>query len=185
MDNPAISTAAGEKLRDSTPERNNGEVKAASQPPSTTSPTISEPPPATSTNPPSKNDQGWRRVVRNFSPSWFATTMGTGVVAVIFSTIPFEARWLYWMSIFFFALNTLLFSLALVISILRYTLWPEIWSVMIDDPNNSLFLGTVPMGFATLIEMWVHVCVPAWGQLDCRLRRCCGRHCELGHPAHV
>jgi tellurite resistance protein TehA-like permease len=90
--------------------------------------------------------------------------MGTGVVAVILSTLPFEARWLYYTSILFFALNTLLFTLALVISILRYTLWPEIWTVMIDDPNNSLFLGTVPMGFATLIEMWVHVCVPAWGQ---------------------
>ena len=36
--------------------------------------------------------------------------------------------------------------------------------VMIEDPNNSLFLGTIPMGFATLIEMWVHVCVPAWGE---------------------
>ena len=90
--------------------------------------------------------------------------MGTGVVAVIFSTIPFEARWLYWMSIIFFALNTLLFSLALGISILRYTIWPEIWTGMIEDPNNSLFLGTIPMGFATLVEMWVHVCVSAWGE---------------------
>jgi C4-dicarboxylate transporter/malic acid transport protein len=160
MDNPAISTSAGEKLRDSTTKCDDGEVKATSQPPTTTK---SEPTP-TPPNPNSKNDQGWRRLVRNFSPSWFATTMGTGVVAVILSTIPFEARWLYYTSILFFALNTLLFTLALVISILRYTLWPEIWTVMIDDPNNSLFLGTVPMGFATLIEMWVHVCVPAWGQ---------------------
>jgi C4-dicarboxylate transporter/malic acid transport protein len=160
MDNPAVSTSAGEKLRDSTPKCDDSEVKATSQPPTTTK---SEPTP-TPPNPNSKNDQGWRRLVRNFSPSWFATTMGTGVVAVILSTIPFEARWLYYTSILFFALNTLLFTLALVISILRYTLWPEIWTVMIDDPNNSLFLGTVPMGFATLIEMWVHVCVPAWGQ---------------------
>ena len=90
--------------------------------------------------------------------------MGTGVVAVIFSAIPWDARWLYWMSVIFFALNTLLFSLALGLSVLRYSIWPEIWTVMIEDPNNSLFLGTVPMGFATLIEMWVHVCVPAWGE---------------------
>ncbi|KAK0767366.1 hypothetical protein LTR75_018395, partial [Friedmanniomyces endolithicus] len=34
---------------------------------------------------------------------------------------------------------------------------------MLADTNNSLFLGTVPMGFATLVEMWVFVCVPAWG----------------------
>jgi tellurite resistance protein TehA-like permease len=90
--------------------------------------------------------------------------MGTGVVAVIFSAIPWESRLLYWLSVTFFTLNTLLFSLALGMSVLRYTIWPEIWTVMVEDPNNSLFLGTVPMGFATLIEMWVHVCVPAWGE---------------------
>lgn len=35
---------------------------------------------------------------------------------------------------------------------------------MIDDPVNSLFLGTFPMGFATIVEMWIFVCVPAWGE---------------------
>jgi C4-dicarboxylate transporter/malic acid transport protein len=163
MDNPAISTPAGEKPRDITQNHDSGEAKAVSQQQSSNGSTESKPA-TTPPKAPSKNNQGWRHVVRNFSPSWFATTMGTGVVAVIFSTIPFEARWLYWMSIIFFALNTSLFSLALGISILRYTIWPEIWTVMIEDPNNSLFLGTVPMGFATLIEMWVHVCVPAWGE---------------------
>jgi hypothetical protein len=34
---------------------------------------------------------------------------------------------------------------------------------MIQDPTNSLFLATIPMGFATLIEMWVLICVPQWG----------------------
>jgi hypothetical protein len=34
---------------------------------------------------------------------------------------------------------------------------------MIRDPTNSLFLGTIPMGFATLIEQWVFICVPIWG----------------------
>ena len=34
---------------------------------------------------------------------------------------------------------------------------------MINDSVNSLFLGTIPMGFATIVEMWTFVCVPAWG----------------------
>ncbi|KAF2091481.1 hypothetical protein K490DRAFT_52688 [Saccharata proteae CBS 121410] len=110
-----------------------------------------------------KYDVGWRRVVRNFSPSWFSVTMGTGIVAILLNFIPYNGEWLYYLSIIFFCLNALLFSLALATSILRYTLYPEIWSVMIRDPNNSLFLGTIPMGFATLIEMWVFVCVPVWG----------------------
>ena len=108
-------------------------------------------------------DSGWRRIVRNFSPSWFSVTMGTGAVSLLFITIPFKATWLFWLSVVFFALNTVLFATASIISILRYVLYPEIWSVMIADPNNSLFLGTIPMGFATLVEGWIFLCCPYWG----------------------
>lgn len=34
---------------------------------------------------------------------------------------------------------------------------------MIRHPAQSLFLGTFPMGLATIINMIVFVCVPAWG----------------------
>ena len=112
----------------------------------------------------SKYDKGWRRVVRNFSPSWFSVTMGTGIVSLLFITIPWKASWLYWLSVVFFILNILLFSLASIISILRYTLYPEIWSVMIRDPTAALFLGTIPMGFATLIESFIFLCCPYWGE---------------------
>ncbi|KAK9592254.1 hypothetical protein V6000_003402 [Aspergillus fumigatus] len=106
---------------------------------------------------------GWRRVVSHFSPSWFSTTMGTGIVAILFHLIPFGHTYLHYVSIVFFIFNVVLFAVVLSMSILRYTLYPEIWAVMIQDPTNSLFLATCPMGFATLIEMWVFVCVPAWG----------------------
>ncbi|KAK3074740.1 Plasma membrane sulfite pump involved in sulfite metabolism [Teratosphaeriaceae sp. CCFEE 6253] len=89
--------------------------------------------------------------------------MGTGIVSLIFITIPWRAAWLHYLGIVFFVLNVALFSLAFLASLLRYTLWPRIWTVMIEDATNSLFLGTVPMGFATIIEMWIFVCVPAWG----------------------
>ena len=90
--------------------------------------------------------------------------MGTGIVSLLFISIPFQSHWLYWLSVLFFILNTLLFTLALLASILRYTLYPAIWTVMIRDSTNSLFLGTIPMGFATLLRMWTLVCVPAWGE---------------------
>jgi tellurite resistance protein TehA-like permease len=89
--------------------------------------------------------------------------MGTGIVSIILITIPHQASWLYYLSIIFFILNTILFFSAFAVSVLRYTLYPEIWGVMIRDPTNSLFLGTIPMGFATLVNMWIYVCVPAWG----------------------
>ncbi|KAF1957017.1 hypothetical protein CC80DRAFT_53379 [Byssothecium circinans] len=136
--------------------RSNAKVKQSSSPSGDSQATE---PPAKLT----KHDVGWRRVVRNFSPSWFSVTMGTGIVSLLFITIPFKADWLYWLAVIFFGLNTILFFSALTISILRYTLYPEIWFVMIADSTNSLFLGTLPMGFATLIEAWVFLCVPHWG----------------------
>ncbi|KAB8349551.1 hypothetical protein FH972_023575 [Carpinus fangiana] len=90
--------------------------------------------------------------------------MGTGIVSVLLYFIPFHARWTYYLSIIFFVLNIAIFSLALLTTILRYALYPEIWSVMIDDPRASLFLGTIPMAFATIIEMVVFICVPVWGE---------------------
>ena len=89
--------------------------------------------------------------------------MGTGITSILLYFMPYNANWLYWLSIVFFCLNVILFCTAFVISLLRYTLYPEIWGVMISDPNNSLFLGTIPMGLATIIEMWIFVCVPHFG----------------------
>jgi tellurite resistance protein TehA-like permease len=89
--------------------------------------------------------------------------MGTGIVAVLMKSVPFHTPVLHYLSIVFFLLNVVLFGLAFLTSVLRYSLYPEIWRVMIQDPTNSLYMATVPMGFATLIEMWIFICVPLWG----------------------
>lgn len=89
--------------------------------------------------------------------------MGTGIVSLLFAAIPFEAQWLYWLAVIFLGLNAILFTCAFSISAVRYTLYPEIWTVMIADSTNSLFLGTIPMGFATLISAWCTLCIPYWG----------------------
>ncbi|KAK4547906.1 hypothetical protein LTR36_010625 [Oleoguttula mirabilis] len=163
MDNPAVTATAAQKLP-SSQGHGNGETITTSQP-SGEEVTVQKPQQdgngAISV---SKYDRGWRRIVRHFSPSWFSVTMGTGICATILITIPWKADWLYYLSIVFFVLNVCLFSMAFIASFLRYTIWPEIWTVMIQDATNSLFLGTIPMGFATIVEMWVFVCVPAWGQ---------------------
>jgi len=112
----------------------------------------------------SNNEQvGWRRIVRNFSPSWFSVTMGTGIVPLLFAAIPFKAQWLYWLTVFFLGLNAVLFTCAFLVSVVRYIVYPEIWTVMIADSTNLLFLGTIPMGFATLISAWCTLCIPYWG----------------------
>ncbi|KAI0877161.1 sulfite transporter Ssu1 [Hypoxylon argillaceum] len=106
---------------------------------------------------------GWRRVVINFTPSWFSVTMGTGIVSILLHNLPYNAVWLYWISVGLFGLNVAIFALFSVISILRYLLFPGIWIAMLNHSVQSLFLGTIPMGLATIINMIIFVIVPAWG----------------------
>ncbi|KAE8315788.1 voltage-dependent anion channel-domain-containing protein [Aspergillus transmontanensis] len=94
-----------------------------------------------------KHDLGWRGVVRNFTPSWFSVTMGTGIISVVV-----------------FAFNVLLLAIGYLITALRYSLYPEIFTVMITHPVQSMFLGAIPMSFATIVNMFCFVCVPAWGE---------------------
>ncbi|TKA32941.1 hypothetical protein B0A50_01167 [Salinomyces thailandicus] len=159
MDNPAVTATAAQRI-----DERHGENETTVTDPQAwqTAPDASQNR-TTGNIKRSKDDHGWRRIVRNFSPSWFSVTMGTGIVANIFIAIPWKASWLYYLSIIFFVLNVALFSLAFAASFLRYTIWPQIWTVMIQDSANSLYLGTIPMGFATIVEMWIFVCVPAWG----------------------
>lgn len=95
---------------------------------------------------------------------WFSVTMGTGIVSILLHNLPYNGVWLYWISVTIFALNVLLFSMGCIMSILRYTLYPEIFRVMITHPVQSMFIGTFPMGLATIVNMFVFVCVPAWGE---------------------
>ncbi|KAB8262144.1 voltage-dependent anion channel [Aspergillus pseudonomiae] len=89
--------------------------------------------------------------------------MGTGIASILLNTLPYNGQWIYWISVVLFAFNVLLFLVFLLITALRYLLYPEIFPVMVTHPAQSMFLGTFPMGLATIINMFCFVCIPAWG----------------------
>ncbi|KAF5541233.1 malic acid transport [Fusarium mexicanum] len=47
-----------------------------------------------------ENRRGWRRIVVNFTPSWFTVTMGTGITSVLLHNLPYHGRWLFYVSFF-------------------------------------------------------------------------------------
>lgn len=103
-------------------------------------------------------------VVRHFTPSWFAMTMGTGVVALVIAHLPwrFPGQWLLaealWrFDVALFGLFTLLFAARLLL--FRDTVRP-----MLLHPVQSMFLGAIPMGLALLINGLLLFGVPRWGQ---------------------
>ena len=54
---------------------------------------------------------------------------------------------------FFFFLNLALFIIFNVLTIARYVIFPDIWSLMLRHPVQSLYLGCYPMGATTLITI--------------------------------
>ncbi len=129
------------------------------------------------------DNYGVRRIIRNFTPSyvhlyqkpeknllmrsvrhrWFIITMSTGIVSILLHQLPYNGHWLRITSDIFFVLNIALFLTFTLISIVRYTAYPELFPAVLRHPHQSLFLATFPIGLATLINMTILVCVPAWG----------------------
>lgn len=70
--------------------------------------------------------------------------MGTGIVSILLHNLPYNGTWLYWISVVLFAFNVFLFALFSLISLARYTLFRGIWTVMLNHPTQSLFLGLYP-----------------------------------------
>ncbi len=110
-----------------------------------------------------KHDRGWRHLVRNFTPSWFSVTMGTGIVSILLHNLPYNAAPVRAIGIAVFVLNVVLFAAFTLISAVRYIAYPEIWGVMTKHPGQSLFLGCIPMGLSTIVTMMAYVCAP-WGR---------------------
>jgi tellurite resistance protein TehA-like permease len=89
--------------------------------------------------------------------------MSTGVVSILLHELPYGAHWLRIIADVFFALNITLFLLFTGLSILRYCLFPELILKVVNHPHQGLFVATFPVGLATIVNMIVLVCVPAWG----------------------
>ncbi|KAJ8124207.1 hypothetical protein O1611_g9418 [Lasiodiplodia mahajangana] len=113
-------------------------------------------------------ESGFLKLVQNFDFKWYGSTMGTGIVAILlftFSNIyPEPSSILLPLSIFFYIVNVVLFSFIFMMTVLRYVLYPGLFVMMISDPGQAMYLGTFPMGFATIISMTVNIMVPRFGE---------------------
>jgi tellurite resistance protein TehA-like permease len=99
--------------------------------------------------------KSFKDIVRHFTPAWFAVTMGTGSIAILFHSFPYasDSPLMRGFALGFFFLNLVLFLLFSAITVARYIFFPGIWSHMIRHPVQSLYIGTFPMGATTLINI--------------------------------
>ncbi|MGQ2940210.1 MAG: hypothetical protein ACT6QI_16760, partial [Aeromicrobium sp.] len=91
-------------------------------------------------------------MIRQFTPNWFAATMGTGILALALPQVPGigptlkpvgEVLWFF--NIALFALFTGLYSA-------RWILFGHEARRIFGHNTVSMFIGTIPMGLATIIN---------------------------------
>lgn len=101
-------------------------------------------------------------VVQAFTPNWFAATMGTGILALMLPHLPLPGTALLGEGLW--VLNMVLLVLFTALSVARIALFPKDSLATLHHPVQSMFLGAVPMGLATVINGLIAFGVPRWGE---------------------
>lgn len=98
----------------------------------------------------------WRRKLKNFTLSWFSVCMGTGIVSEVLFLMPYRGPGQKTAGVVFFIANMALFTAFTLITLARYAMFPQIPRLLIQHPSESLYVGTVPMAWATIVNMAVY-----------------------------
>ncbi|MEQ1106289.1 TDT family transporter [Acinetobacter ursingii] len=106
-----------------------------------------------------------QKLIREFTPNWFAVVMGTGVVALILAHFPFASSLFYRLGMMLWIFNSALFTVFSVLYLARWFFYPEEAKQILSHPTMSLFLGTIPMALATVLNGFLSYGVPLFGEL--------------------
>ncbi|PYB90247.1 C4-dicarboxylate ABC transporter [Pseudomonas koreensis] len=104
-----------------------------------------------------------REVIRQFTPNWFAATMGTGVLALALAQLPLAIPGLRAVAEGLWLFNILLFSLFTAAYAARWILFFDEARRIFGHSTVSMFFGTIPMGLATIINGFLLFGLARWG----------------------
>ena len=94
----------------------------------------------------------WHDLIRQFTPNWFTVCMGTGIVSMVLAELQGLHAWFWQLGAGLWQLNLILFALFSALYGLRWVLYPQEAKQIFQHSSMSLFLGTIPMALATLIN---------------------------------
>ena len=104
-----------------------------------------------------------REVVRQFTPNWFAVTMGTGILALALNQLPLAIPYLHQLAAALWLLNIGLFLLFSLLYATRWVLFFHEARRIFGHSVMSMFFGTIPMGLATIINGFLVFGIARWG----------------------
>ena len=89
-------------------------------------------------------------IIKNFTPSWFASVIGTGILAITTLLYSSYIHWLRDVAFLLFYLNVALFFLLLAPWILRWAKYREDAWADLEHPVLSNFYATIAIGMVVL-----------------------------------
>ena len=104
-----------------------------------------------------------REVIRQFTPNWFAATMGTGVLALALAQLPVNLPGLHAVAEGLWLFTIGLFVLFSVLYAARWVMFFHEARRIFGHSTVSMFFGTIPMGLATILNGLLLFGLPRWG----------------------
>ena len=104
-----------------------------------------------------------REMIRQFTPNWFAATMGTGILALALPLIPGTGPVLHSVAMGLWLFNIFLFTLFAGLYTARWVMFRQEARRIFGHNTVSMFIGTIPMGLATIINGFLGFGVPLFG----------------------
>ncbi|WP_133773467.1 TDT family transporter [Pseudomonas graminis] len=104
-----------------------------------------------------------REVIRQFTPNWFAATMGTGILSAVLVQLPVNIPGLFQLAEAVWMLNIVLFLTFSALYVARWVMFFDEARRVFGHSTVSMFFGTIPMGMATLINGLLTFGLPRWG----------------------
>ncbi len=105
-----------------------------------------------------------REMVRQFTPNWFAATMGTGGLALALNQFPFAVPGLHEAAQALWLFNIGLFCLLSLLYAARWIFFFDGARRIFAHPAASMFFGCIPMGLATIVNGFIVFGMPLWGE---------------------
>lgn len=101
-------------------------------------------------------------ILLNFPLMWFLLTMGTGVTAVVLQNLPFKFSGLDVITHIIIIFNLVLFGVILLLTIARYSMWPELVRLTMMHPTEILFLGPFSMSISMFVNYGALALAKRW-----------------------
>lgn len=104
-----------------------------------------------------------KEAIRQFTPNWFAATMGTGILALALAQFPWPFPGLHIVAEGLWLLNIVLFLVFSATYAARWIMYFDEAKRVFGHSTVSMFFGTIPMGMATIINGLLVFGLPRWG----------------------